>query len=871
MKEIPPGDTLFHSDIEKRLRQPLNPGHREEMRMKFAETAFHTPPETAASCIRNLVQSWLLAALVVGFSMLACGQEPSKDETPAPSSPPQMGFKALSRGPVDIKSLPKNLFLDQKNFFTAPFHMNEKQLEWALPAVLVGASLIASDKTLEKHVPTSPATVSHAVTASNAGVGVLAGAGAGLFLLGHLQKNDQKRETGLLAGEAAIGAFLDTEMFKYVAGRERPFVGTSPGRFFVGGDSFPSAHASVSWAIASVIAHEYPGPLTQLLAYGVAGGVSASRWAGHKHFASDVLISSALGWYMGRQVFNSHSHYSEAEIAKYGTFNKAEESEEAEAGRKTRNMGSSYVPLDSWIYPALERLAALGYIQSASLSLRPWTRLECARLLSEAADRNSDTDSPADVQQLYDALSKEFGYESGLMDGHRNLDAQLESVYSRFLEISGKPLTDNYHFGQTLLNDYGRPYQHGFNAVDGASGWATAGPLVLYVRGEYQSAPSGPAPTPVMLDFFNRTDNWPTGPTLPVASISRFRLLDTYLGLNFANWQFSFGRNSLWWGPSEGGTMILTNNAAPLNNMFTVDRVTPFRLPWIFRYLGDIRFEGFIGHMTGLQFQTTFYTGATTITTLGQYGKNLHPQPFLSGGKISFKLTPNFEFGMSKTTIYGGPGNPLTVTTFLDSSFGRHYHGDVLGDGRTTADFSYRVTGLRDWLTAYGEAFSEDEISPIPYLRKSAAQGGLYLAKLPGVPKLDLRLEGGYTNPFTFCGSCIYYNGQYNSGYNNDGRLIGTWIGRAAQGELIRANYWLSPRKKIGVELRHRKIDRQYLPQGGTQNDVAVNADIFTGPGFRFTGNLQYERWQIPLLTTGRQSDVAASVQFSFWPTPPRR
>ena len=32
------------------------------------------------------------------------------------------------------------------------------------------------------------------------------------------------------------------------------------GRFFVGGDSFPSTHASVSWAIASVIAHEYPGP-----------------------------------------------------------------------------------------------------------------------------------------------------------------------------------------------------------------------------------------------------------------------------------------------------------------------------------------------------------------------------------------------------------------------------------------------------------------------------------------------------------------------------------------------------------------------------------------------------------------------------------
>ena len=691
------------------------------MRIKFAATACQARLKTRAYGIKNSVASWLLAAaLVTGYSIFGYAQEPAEDSAPAQSSP-LAASREPSRGPVDVKSLPKNLFLDQKNLFTAPFHMKGKQSEWVLPAILVGGALLASDKTLERHVPTNPSTVSRGVTASNAGVAVLAASGGGLFLLGHLHSDDQQRETGLLAGEAAISAFLDTEALKYITGRERPFVGTSPGRFFVSGDSFPSAHASVSWAIASVIAHEYPGPLTQLLAYGVAGGVSASRWAGHKHFASDVVISSALGWYMGRQVFRSHSHYSDADLAKFGTFDRGEQ---AEAGDSTRNTGSIYVPLDSWVYPALERLAALGYIQTASLSLRPWTRLECARLLSETADRTADSDRPEEVQQLYDALGKELGYESQVMDGNRNFDAQLESVYSRFLGISGKPLTDNYHFGQTLLNDYGRPYAQGFNAVDGASGWATAGPLVLYIRGEYQSAPSGPTPTPAMLDFFNRTDNWPTGPALPVASMSRFRLLDSYVGLNFSNWQFTFGRNSLWWGPSEGGTMILTNNAAPLNNMFTVNRVSPFRLPWLFRYLGDIRFAGFIGHMTGLQFQTTVNTGAAAITTLGQYGKNLHPQPFLSGGKISFKLTPNFEFGMSKTTVYGGPGNPLNITTFLDSTFGKHYQGDVLGDGRTTADFSYRIPGLRDWLTLYGETLSEDEPSPIPYLRRNASQGG---------------------------------------------------------------------------------------------------------------------------------------------------
>ena len=789
-------------------------------------------------------------------------------ETPPQISPSPQQF---SSPPVDLKSLPKNLVLDQKDFWTAPFHFSPKQWEWTVPSLLVGGLLIKADDNIERHVPTTKSTVSHAVTASNAGVAALTATGAGLFLLGHLQHDDQKRETGILAGEAAIGVLGDTEIFKYAAGRERPFTGSGTGRFFVGGDSFPSLHSSVSWAIASVIAHEYPGWMTQLLAYGTAGGVSAARWAGQKHFASDVAIGAALGWYMGRQVYRAHSHYGDADMARYGTFYKAEESEQSQALNRTRFMGSSYVPLDSWIYPALQRLAALGYIKSESLSIRPWTRLECTRLLRESATRGADSDAPPEVQQLYASLSKEFGYEFELMNGERNLNGQFESAYAGFTGISGTPLTDNYHFGQTLLNDYGRSYENGFNTVNGASSYATAGPLVLYVRGEYQYAPSAPAPTQTMLDFFNRTDNWPTGPAVPVQSISRFRLLDTYLGLNLGNWQFSFGKNSLWWGPSEGGNMIFTNNAAPLNNMFTVNRVSPFRLPWIFRYLGDLRIEGFIGHMTGLQFQTTINTGSTSPILMGEYGKNLHPQPFLSGGKLTSKLTPNFEMGISKTTVYGGPGNPLNITTFLDSNFGVHYHGDVLGDGRTTADISYRLPGLRNWATFYAEAISEDEVSPILFMRKSAAQGGLYLAKLPGLRKLDLRLEGGYTNPFAFCGICIYTNAQYNSGYNNDGRLIGTWVGRAAQGELIRTNYWLGPRNRIGLELRHRTLDPGYLPQGGSQNDVAVNADIFAGTGYRFTGSVQYERWRIPLLASVEQSNVAASFQFSFWPTPHKR
>jgi len=288
----------------------------------------------------------------------------------------------------------------------------------------------------------------------------------------------------------------------------------------------------------------------------------------------------------------------------------------------------------------------------------------------------------------------------------------------------------------------------------------------------------------------------------------------------------------------------------------------------VFGYLGDIRLTAFIGQLSGQQFMSATDTGGVNHV-IGQYGQVLRPQPFLSGGKISFKFTQNLEVNLSKTTIYGGPGNPLTPNTFLKSTFGIHVHGDVLGDGRTGADFSYRIPKVRDWLTFYGEAMSEDEPSPIPYMRQSIFQGGLYFAKIPRVPKIDLRLEGGSASAVQyngFPGGYFYWNGQYLSGYTNDGRLIGTWLGRAAQGESVRTNYWLSAKSKIGLELRHRKVDQKFLPQGGTQNDVAVNVDIFAGAGVRLSSNIQYERWQIPLLAANRQSNLVASFQFGFWP-----
>src|SRR5437764_14652126 len=114
-------------------------------------------------------------------------------------------------------------------------------------------------------------------------------------------------------------------------------------------------------------------------------------------------------------------------------------------------MRSPYVPPDSWIYPLFDRLAGLGIVTTAYQGLRPWTRMECARLLDEAGEKiHSEGVQGGEGTRIYEALAQEFNSEVGRLNGAANIGASLDSVYVRATEISGTPLTDGYHFAQTI-------------------------------------------------------------------------------------------------------------------------------------------------------------------------------------------------------------------------------------------------------------------------------------------------------------------------------------------------------------------------------------------------------------------------------------
>jgi membrane-associated phospholipid phosphatase len=228
----------------------------------------------------------LLAPVLVAISA-AYGQEPGDE-----------ALKPLATG------FAKNILLDQKEIWTSPFRMTRQDARWWLTFGAIVGVAVATDRRAAQQLPNTPDQRRFSRDLSQIGAAYsLIPILGGFYAAGVLAKNPKLRGTGLLGGEAVADALIVSEVLKYAAGRQRPLVGDGGGHFFHGGDSFPSGHAIESFALASVIAHRWRHNKAVVIAvYGLATLVSASRFSGQKHFASDIMAGGVMGWFIGRHV-----------------------------------------------------------------------------------------------------------------------------------------------------------------------------------------------------------------------------------------------------------------------------------------------------------------------------------------------------------------------------------------------------------------------------------------------------------------------------------------------------------------------------------------------------------------------------------------
>ena len=374
--------------------------------------------------------------------------------------------------------------------------------------------------------------------------------------------------------------------------------------------------------------------------------------------------------------------------------------------------GSVYIPLDNWVYEALDRLHALGYVDTAYLGLRPWTRMSIAHMLGRSAEsiqRDSNNDEARDI---YFALLREVQPDIDHASATAHPQIKLESAYTRLEGIAGTPLRDSFHLGSTIVDDYGRPYETGFNSYSGFSAYAEAGRFSLYYRGEFQHAPSATGYSTSLASYLSDTiDEVPFSPavqqaTIPfgvIAQANDLRVVEANLSYHLLGHELSFGKSDHWLGPDKGASMLWSNNAENIYE-FEMNRVEPLYIPLLSRITGPFRYDFFVGSLKGHTYPN---------------------DPWVHMEKISFKPSRNLEFGFDRLALWGGKGHePITLHTFLHSFFSFSNVPQAVKDSADdpgyrlgTFDFSYRLPFLRRWITLYTDSLVHDSVSPVRVIR----------------------------------------------------------------------------------------------------------------------------------------------------------
>ena len=238
--------------------------------------------------------------------LLVVSPATSQAQTPTATPTPQ---RSSGRTPSLERHFIKNIFKDQAGIWSLPFRLRTSDARWLAPLGGATALAIATDRrtagALDNYDPRIDA--SRVVSYFGKAYAPLGIAGA-FYVGGRMFGNARARETGVLEAEALINGGIVAQVLKFATRRPRPLSGDGHGRFFTGGNSFPSGHAETAWAFATVIADEYGKhhPLVRYGIYGLAAAVSISRFTGQNHFLSDILVGSAIGYGVGHFVYLKH-------------------------------------------------------------------------------------------------------------------------------------------------------------------------------------------------------------------------------------------------------------------------------------------------------------------------------------------------------------------------------------------------------------------------------------------------------------------------------------------------------------------------------------------------------------------------------------
>ncbi len=229
--------------------------------------------------------------------------QPVDSDDAAPDAAPEASEKSDTQDGLVKRSI-KRIGADQKRLYLAPFEPHN--LKWDAIVLVGTGAFLAADRHIENNI--SHSNFRAYQTTSNIALAGLASSLAGVYLYGAKTEHRHARETGAIELETLVNTFLIYTPMQLIFARQRPDEGNNHGNFFkhhAFNTSFPGGHAMFTWAMASVLADEYPKPWARVLSYGAAFTVTFSRFMARDHWASDMFVGTALGLAIAENTFHA--------------------------------------------------------------------------------------------------------------------------------------------------------------------------------------------------------------------------------------------------------------------------------------------------------------------------------------------------------------------------------------------------------------------------------------------------------------------------------------------------------------------------------------------------------------------------------------
>ncbi len=463
------------------------------------------------------------------------------------------------------------------------------------------------------------------------------------------------------------------------------------------------------------------------------------------------------------------------------------------AATAARAFDRTDIPLKNWggfalhqdpIYEDLERLVMAGFADRVVLNTRPLSRIEAARIVATAIakirnDTDGDYNDRRDLEDVLDRLMKEFTVELASL-GVRTTAADVSphGVVS-FVPVDRAQVYGayaNHHI--PLVNSQGRDVRRGAN-----------GGFTFETRAQVGD----------ILSFYLQPE------LLQNEDYGAARLVTGYAKLTVYNIELMIGRESLAWGPGYHNQTMVSNNAAPLEQI-RLATSEPFRLPWIGRWLGPTKLMVFLAQLEQ---------------------RRDHPFAKLSGVRLTMAPASWLELGFNRTQLFDGLHPNLPLSQYPNAIFNPGYGS---GSARPThpsdsllgVDGEVRVSNVNRFLVPardvalYADVYWDDtcgECIPsgighffasnfLPNRRTLGIVGGIHVVGLLGNDWLESRVEYAQTGPQS------YNHDQFTTGYWTRGHVLGDFIGTDGSDYFARLIAHATPDVMLGLE-----IDRAIIGQ----------------------------------------------------------